>query len=318
MGDTEGRPRGPRPDRRGPARARDALVVVLALTTGAVDAVTYLRLGRVFGSVITGNLALLGVAAGLREGSQAVSGGVALAGYALGVLAGSAVAGPKADEQPVWPARATLALGVELLVLAGFSGGWLAAAGTPSGTMRLVLLAVAAGAMGVQSAAVRLLGQMSSTYLTSTLTGVLEALAHLRVPKEWQRSAGVLVALVAGAALGAAAAMDSVSLAPVAILVPLAAVILCAAARFWPVSEPQRVPQGGVERHGEHQVDEPESGDDVEKAQGALAERPGPRQVRPEADKQIRGVDARQTDEQEAERDVVRAEENDDPEDGDQ
>ena len=37
-----------------PARCRDALVVVLTLTTGALDAVSYLRLGKVFSSVITG------------------------------------------------------------------------------------------------------------------------------------------------------------------------------------------------------------------------------------------------------------------------
>ena len=38
---------------------RDALVVVLGLTTGAVNAVTFLRLGNVFSSVLTGNLVLL-------------------------------------------------------------------------------------------------------------------------------------------------------------------------------------------------------------------------------------------------------------------
>lgn len=46
------------------ARARHALPVVLTLTTGAVEAVTFRRLGKVFSSVITGNLALLGVSAG--------------------------------------------------------------------------------------------------------------------------------------------------------------------------------------------------------------------------------------------------------------
>lgn len=49
------------------ARLRDGLVVVLALTTGSVDAVSYLRLGKVFSSVMTGNLALLGISAGQRN-----------------------------------------------------------------------------------------------------------------------------------------------------------------------------------------------------------------------------------------------------------
>jgi len=42
---------------------RDSLVVLLTVTTGAVDAASFLALGHVFGSVITGNLVLRGVAA---------------------------------------------------------------------------------------------------------------------------------------------------------------------------------------------------------------------------------------------------------------
>jgi hypothetical protein len=40
---------------------------------------------------------------------------------------------------------------------------------------------------------------MSTTYLTSTLTGVLTALAIRRWPQEWQRGTGVLIAIVIGA-----------------------------------------------------------------------------------------------------------------------
>jgi uncharacterized membrane protein YoaK (UPF0700 family) len=184
-------------------RLRDALVVALALTTGSVDAVSYLRLGKVFSSVITGNLALLGVSAGLRETGLAVSAGLALAGYGLGVLAGGALAGTPERDQPVWPRQATVTLVLELLVLAGFSGGWLAAGGHPSGGQRLALLAVAAAGMGMQATAVRRLGPMSTTYLTSTLTGVLQALAVRRWPSQWQRSTGVLLA---GCTLGDIAA----------------------------------------------------------------------------------------------------------------
>jgi len=61
---------------------RDGLVVMLTLSTGALDAVTFLRLGKVFSSVITGNLALLGVAAGQHDATLALNGGLALAGYA--------------------------------------------------------------------------------------------------------------------------------------------------------------------------------------------------------------------------------------------
>ena len=179
---------------------RDALVVVLGLTTGAMNAVTFLRLGNVFSSVLTGNLVLLGVAAGQRHASLALHGGLALASFSLGVLAGSAITGAARDGQPAWPHRTTATLAIELVVLAGFSGGWLAAGGLPFGAARLALLGVASAAMGLQTAAVRHLGQMSSTYLTSTFTGLLQALAVRRWPSGWQRSAGVLATLVLGAA----------------------------------------------------------------------------------------------------------------------
>jgi uncharacterized membrane protein YoaK (UPF0700 family) len=39
----------------------------LTLCTGALDATCFLRLGRVFSSVITGNLALLGIAVGEKN-----------------------------------------------------------------------------------------------------------------------------------------------------------------------------------------------------------------------------------------------------------
>jgi uncharacterized membrane protein YoaK (UPF0700 family) len=208
-------------------RFRDGLVVVLALTTGAVNAVTYLRLGKVFSSVITGNLALLGVSAGQQNAGLALNGGLALAGYGAGVLAGGALARTPDEDQPAWPRRVTVTLAAELLVLAGFSGGWLAAGGHPSRDPRLALLAVAAAGMGMQSTAIRRLGPMSTTYLTSTLTGILQALAIRRWPAEWQRSTGVLLAYVTGAVLGGLAVLLAPSAVPAAVLVPLAAVVAC-------------------------------------------------------------------------------------------
>ncbi len=207
---------------------RDIGVVTLTLTTGAVDAVTFLHLGKVFSSVITGNMALLGVAAGRHNSALAVSGGVALAGYAVGALVAGAIARTPERGQPVWPAPVTAALAVELGVLAALCAGWLATAGRPAGASQLTLLSLAAAAMGMQSAAVRRLGQMSSTYLTSTLTGVVVALAMRQRPTELQRSLGVFAAIVIGAVAGAVAADSAITLVPVAILAPLAAVLACA------------------------------------------------------------------------------------------
>jgi uncharacterized membrane protein YoaK (UPF0700 family) len=211
--------------RPGTARYRDILLVVLTLTTGALDAVTFLRLGNVFSSVITGNLVLLGVAAGQLDAALALNAGLALAGYAGGVVAGAALAGTPELGQPVWPVQVTRALAVESGVLAAFSGEWLAVGGHPAGASRVALLLLAAAAMGLQSTAVRRLGQMSTTYLTSTLTGVISAIALGRRPDEWQRSTAILIAAVTGATLGVLAAFRSPLWVPAAVLIPIAAVL---------------------------------------------------------------------------------------------
>ena len=68
--------------------------MLLTLTTGAVDASSFLHLGNVFSSVITGNLILLGVAAATQSSSLAIHSGTALAG----VLGGSAHRGADRDQ----------------------------------------------------------------------------------------------------------------------------------------------------------------------------------------------------------------------------
>jgi hypothetical protein len=70
---------------------------------------------------------------------------------------------------------------------------WLADGGHPADASRRALLLLAAGSMGMQSATVRCLGKMSTTYLTSTLTSILFALAIRRWPTAWQRSTGILI-----------------------------------------------------------------------------------------------------------------------------
>jgi uncharacterized membrane protein YoaK (UPF0700 family) len=202
------------------------LVVILTLSTGALDAVCFLRLGRVFSSVITGNLALIGIAAGERNGGLAANGGLALAGYAAGVVLGTPFAGITERGQPAWPRRVTVTLAVELVILVVFSAGWLISGSHRGPAIRMVLLVLAATAMGVQTAAVRRLGPMSTTYLTSTLTGLFAALAIRRMPEDWQRSVGVIVALVVGAIFGSLAATQSPSWVPAAVLVPQVCVLL--------------------------------------------------------------------------------------------
>jgi uncharacterized membrane protein YoaK (UPF0700 family) len=212
-------------DGRWHAAARDVRVVLLTLTTGAVDAVTFLLLGKVFSSVITGNLVLLGVSAATRASSEAIHGGVALAGYAAGVAVGARLAARGEDHDATWPRSVTVTLAVELCVLAAFCAGWELSGGRPHDGALLVLLVLTASAMGMQSAAVRELGHMSSTYLTSTLTGIVAALGTGKLPEAMGRSVGAVAAIVVGALAGGILAEQAYAWLPAMVLLPLALVV---------------------------------------------------------------------------------------------
>lgn len=207
-------------------RSRDVLLILLALATGATDATAFERLGHVFASVITGNLVLLGVSAVRGDGQLALFSGCALGAYALGVLLAAPRRAEQAEPEPNWPASATVALAVDLAFLVVFAIGWELAGDHPGRTVQALLLAAVAAAMGVQSTAVRRLGSMSTTYLTSTLTGLIEALAARRWSQEHLRSLGILAMAVVGAAAATALIAHVRMLLPLLQLLPLATVVL--------------------------------------------------------------------------------------------
>lgn len=226
---------------RSAALTRDVLLVALTLTTGAVDGTAFLMLGKVFSSVITGNLVLLGVAAGNQAGSPALHAGIALAGYCAGVAVGAPIAAhdwrlpwfPAGVSGAAWPVAVTVTLLAELSLLIAFCVTWELTPGARRGTgaVQLALLVLLSAAMGMQSAAVRRLGQMSTTYLTSTLTGLVAGLATRRLPPGAGRSAGVLVALVAGALLAAVLIGHAPAVIPLIVLTPAVVVTGIAVAR---------------------------------------------------------------------------------------
>lgn len=210
-----------------PERFRDALVVVLAVTAGASDATAFERLGHVFASVITGNLVLLGISAVHGDGKLALFSGCALAGYGAGVL----LAAPRRrstgekEDRPVWPMSATLALGGELVLLVAFAVFWEIDGRHPARGAAVGLLVLCSAAMGVQSTAVRRLGTMSTTYLTSTLTGLLEAVVVRSWGPEHGRSVRILLAALAGAAAAVAVNTHARVWLPALQLLPLAIVL---------------------------------------------------------------------------------------------
>ena len=210
-------------------RLRDILVVLLAVGTGAANITAFLVLGKVFSSVITGNLVLLGLAAASTQPRLALRSGLALVGYSAGVLIGVPIA--VRGRHQIWPAAVTAALCAELCLLLGFTAGWEAGRQRPG--WQVVLLVVLGAAMGVQSAAVRRLGEMSATYLTGTLTGVLTGLITGKKSGGRWRDVGVLVAVMTGACGGAVLIHVAPGWLPTLTVLPLSAVIAIASMFRW-------------------------------------------------------------------------------------
>ncbi len=214
-----------------PGRIRSGAAVALAVTSGATDALAFLALGGAFTSVMTGNFVLLGVSVGRHDAGLAQQIMLAVVGYVVGCAVGARIAGSASRDDPVWPPQVTRALVIEAAVFVVYALGWWSVGAHPGAVMRSLLLGVCAFALGIQSAAVRRFGVsgLSTTYLTGTLTTLI---IRLSSGERWRNVAhhmGLLIALVAGAALVALLLHLHVGVyAPIVQLGPLAVVLAMA------------------------------------------------------------------------------------------
>ncbi len=182
------------------------VVTLLCITSGSLDAISFLALGEAFSSVMTGNIVFMGVSVGTSDPRLALFCGIAIISYTVGVALGSWLANrwSRANHASLWPSSVMKTLAVQLALLATAAVIWLALGGRIHGRWDLAFLAVAAGVMGIQGAAVRKIGvPVSTTYMTGALTTLLEALVTGRRLSRTETSAiGGLSALAAGALLG--------------------------------------------------------------------------------------------------------------------
>lgn len=210
------------------------LLLLLSVTTGLVDAISVLGLGKVFTANMTGNVVFLGFAMAGTPGFHVAPYLTALLSFLLGALAGGR-AGQAHRGRPLrrW-----------LFVSAGIEAGllWIAAyvaigfdiaRQSPERSL-YAIIGLTALAMGFRNATIRQLKvpDLTTTVLTLTLTG-LAADSHWaggRNPNWGRRIAGV-VTIFLGATLGAVLVLRW-GLAPPLLLsglLTLAGTALCAA-----------------------------------------------------------------------------------------
>src|SRR5437764_5444360 len=94
-------------------RIRDLLLNALTVSSGAVDAISFLALGKVFSAFMTGNIAFLGLRVAGASAPGAVAIVVSIAAFAVGVYLSTRIVKPS-EGSGMWPGRVTSALGVSL------------------------------------------------------------------------------------------------------------------------------------------------------------------------------------------------------------
>jgi uncharacterized membrane protein YoaK (UPF0700 family) len=196
---------------------RDLLLNALTVSSGAIDAISFLALGKVFSAFMTGNIAFLGLRVAGAGGPGVVAILVSMAAFAVGVYLSTRILKP-AEGSGIWPHRVTIALGVSLIGHVVFLAVWFATNGEPSVDVAHVLLGSWGLAMGMQSAAVRTLhvDGVFTTAATATIIFLAGDIANWSsTVTERRRFTGVLISLFAGATAGGLLLVHAHTYAPV-------------------------------------------------------------------------------------------------------
>ena len=201
-----------------------ALMLVLTVLTGVVDAVSILSLGRVFVANMTGNVVFIGFALAGASGFSLSASLSALGGF----LVGAGLGGVAVDRLGAHRGRlVTAVVGGELVLLlvallaAALAGAHLGAGSKDS------IAALLALAMGAQNAAVRQLKvfDLTTTVLTMTLTGIAADIRQVDRFAVVRRMLAV-GAMLAGAVLGALLVLDVSNVAALGLAAALLAVVV--------------------------------------------------------------------------------------------
>jgi uncharacterized membrane protein YoaK (UPF0700 family) len=182
------------------------LLLLLSVTTGLVDAISVLGLGKVFTANMTGNVVFLGFAAAGTPGFRVAPYLVAIAAFMLGAL----IAGRVGKHHAGLPLRRWLlvAASVEAVLLwtaAAVAVGFDVATQSPD-TSVYAIIALTGLAMGFRNATIRQLKvpDLTTTVLTLTVTGLAaDSSAAGGSNPNWGRRLASVAAIFAGAALGA-------------------------------------------------------------------------------------------------------------------
>ena len=148
-----------------------ALLFVLTVVTGLVDAVSYLKLGHVFVANMTGNVVFLGFAVADAQDFSIAASLVAIAAFLAGALAGGRLGSILGQHRGRLLATTTY---IKIALVGAALGLSMTAPDIDGSLARYGLIVLLALTMGLQNAIARRLGvpDLTTTVLTLTLTGL--------------------------------------------------------------------------------------------------------------------------------------------------
>lgn len=203
-------------------------VLLFSLASGATDAFAFLTFGGVFTANMTGNLILVGMFSRPAEA-------VALAGLAIISFVLFTYLGFKLTRTTERIGRNSVpsVLVVAVVLQAAVAGLWIVGfvPPSPATSLAFVLVGLSAAACALQTVGAKRLTfakGTTTTYMTGTMTSLLEDVAYRRKVVGWAGRFGSVCCLVVGAIVGTATMLFAPQFGPVPPLVAGALALLCA------------------------------------------------------------------------------------------
>jgi uncharacterized membrane protein YoaK (UPF0700 family) len=183
-----------------------AALLGLTVVTGLVDAVSYLRLGRVFVANMTGNVVFLGFSVDRHSGLSPVASLIAICGFLIGAFIGGRMATGLSSRPCQWLASAIGAEAALLAIVAILAILTIPRVLPFSGRGDYATVVVLAVALGLQNSTVRhfAVPDLTTTVLSLTLTGLAaDSTLVGGAGSRPHRRLGSVAAMLAGATIGA-------------------------------------------------------------------------------------------------------------------
>jgi uncharacterized membrane protein YoaK (UPF0700 family) len=199
----------------------EIILILTAFAAGSVDIISFAKLGGIFASAMTGNLALLGLYVARGSIFSAFGALIALIGFIAGVSTGTLLTRDRLNQKAI-----TILLAAQTILL-------FAAAihrnGNLSADLLILILAIAMGLQAVAGKKINL-SSIPTIVFTSTLTNIVISVTDLlargkfSLSSDTKRQMASFCAYFAGAVMAGLLSFFDFS---IVIVLPLAAVAIC-------------------------------------------------------------------------------------------